>query len=322
MKRLTILVALLLSATMLYAQVVEKEVAIKCDWGTLSATLAQGEVPSDTAIVIVAGSGPTDRNGNSALNLNTYCYKLLSDALAKDGYAVLRYDKRAIGQSAIPMEQIPNLVFDDYVDDVEVVVNYLREEGFRRVVIAGHSEGGLIALIVASRGVEVDGLVLLAAPGYAMDEILRTQLRAQLMPQYMALMLQADVVLRSLKAGNTYPDEKISKELLSLFHSSVQPFLISCMQYDPQQLAKGITKPMLVVCGGNDIQVSRDNGEVVAKAAPHAELVVFDSMTHVLKDWATNDRIEQLVNVYVNSQLPLTEGLASTISQFIENIKQ
>ena len=321
MKRLTILVVLLLSVTILSAQTTETEVDIKCDWGTLSATLAKPEAGSDTAIVIVAGSGPTDRNGNSALNLNTYCYKLLSDALVEDGYAVVRYDKRAIGQSVIPMEDIPNLLFDDYVDDVEVVVNYLRSEGFGRVIIAGHSEGGLIALVVANRGVKVDGLVLLAAPGYPMDQILRTQLRAQLMPQYMALMLQADVILRSLKAGKPYPDEKIAKELLSLFHSSVQPFIINTMQYDPQQLAKGVECPMLVVCGGNDIQVSPDNGEVIAKAAPNAQLVVFENMTHVMKDWASEDRLEQVVNVYVNSQLPLTEGLTSTISQFIANIK-
>ena len=322
MKRLTILLALLLSTTMLFAQTSEREVDIKCDWGELSATLAVGEAGSDTAVVIVAGSGPTDRNGNSALNLNTYCYKLLSDALVEDGYAVVRYDKRAIGQSTIPMEDVPSLLFDDYVDDVEVVVNYLRSEGFERVVIAGHSEGGLIALVVANRGVKVDGLVLLATPGYPMDQILRTQLQAQLMPQYMALMLQADVVLRSLKAGKPYPDEKIAKELLPLFHSSIQPFLINNMQYDPQQLAKGVECPMLVVCGGNDIQVSRDNGEVIAKAAPNAKLLVFENMTHVMKDWATNDRLEQLVSVYVNSQLPLTEGLAPAISQFIENIKQ
>lgn len=322
MKRLTILLALLLSTTMLFAQTSEREVDIKCDWGELSATLAVGEAGSDTAVVIVAGSGPTDRNGNSALNLNTYCYKLLSDALVEDGYAVVRYDKRAIGQSTIPMEDVPSLLFDDYVDDVEVVVNYLRSEGFERVVIAGHSEGGLIALVVANRGVKVDGLVLLAAPGYPMDQILRTQLQAQLMPQYMALMLQADVVLRSLKAGKPYPDEKIAKELLPLFHSSIQPFLINNMQYDPQQLAKGVECPMLVVCGGNDIQVSRDNGEVIAKAAPNAKLLVFENMTHVMKDWATNDRLEQLVSVYVNSQLPLTEGLVPAISQFIENIKQ
>ena len=78
---------------------------------------------------------------------------------------------------------------------------------------------------------------------------------------------------------------------------------------------------MLVVCGGNDIQVSPDNGEVIAKAAPNAQLVVFENMTHVMKDWASEDRLEQVVNVYVNSQLPLTEGLTSTISQFIANIK-
>ena len=321
MRRVLVLMAMIFSASMLWAQGVESEVCIECSWGKLSATLASPVAGSDTAVVIVAGSGPTDRNGNSALNLNTYCYKLLSDGLVGEGYAVLRYDKRAIGQSTIPMEDIPNLIFDDYVDDVEEVVRYLRAEGFRRIFIAGHSEGGLIALVAANRGVEVDGLVLLAAPGYPMDEILRTQLRAQLMPQYMALMLQADMILRSLKAGKTYPDDKIAKELLSLFHSSIQPFLINSMQYNPQQLAANFTKPMLVVCGGNDIQVSVDNGEVIAKSAPNAELRVFENMTHVLKDWTSNDRIEQLVNVYVNSHMPLSESLVSDISQFIKTAK-
>lgn len=312
---------MIFSTSMLWAQVVESEVSIACSWGKLSATLAEGEQRSDTAILIVAGSGPTDRNGNSSLNLNTYSYKLLSDGLVGEGYAVMRYDKRAIGQSVIPMEAIPNLIFDDYVDDVEAVVGYLRSAGYKRIFIAGHSEGGLIALVVANRGVEVDGLILLAAPGYPMDEILRTQLRAQLMPQYMALMLQTDMILRTLKAGERYPDDKIAKELLSLFHSSVQPFLINCMQYDPQQLAATTAKPMLVVCGGHDIQVGRDNGEAIKRAAPDAELRVFENMTHVLKDWPSEERMEQIVNVYVNSQMPLTEGLITTISQFIKTAK-
>jgi alpha-beta hydrolase superfamily lysophospholipase len=321
MRRFFVLMSMLMSSVMLFAQPVEREVAVECDWAKISATLATTADGSDTAIVIVAGSGPTDRNGNSQLNLNTYSYKLLSDGLVGEGYAVLRYDKRAIGRSPIAAEDVANLVLDDFVDDAVTCVEYLRSEGYKRIFIAGHSEGGLIALIVASRGVEVDGLVLLAAPGYPMDTILRTQLSAQLMPQYAGLMLQADMALRKLKAGQRIANEDIAKELLSLFHSSVQPFLISSMQYDPQCLASGVEYPMLVVCGGNDIQVSRDNGEVIAKSAPNAKFVVFESMTHVLKDWASSDRMEQVVSVYVNSQLPLTEGLVSEISQFIKTIK-
>lgn len=321
MKRLLLFVTLLFSVVAAWAQVAEGDVSISCSWGELSATLAVPEAGSDTAVLIVAGSGPTDRNGNSSLNLNTYCYKLLSDGLVREGYAVMRYDKRAIGRSRIAPESIPNLVFDDFVDDAVAAVEHLRAEGYKRVFIAGHSEGGLIALVVANRGVAVDGLVLLAAPGYAMDEILRTQLRAQLMPQYMALMLQAEMILRSLKEGKPYPDDKIAKELLSLFHSSVQPFLISCMQYNPQLLAAKVECPMFVVCGGHDIQVSSDNGEAIVKSAPNAELRVFENMTHVLKDWPTEDRMEQLVNIYVNSQLPLTDGLVSAVSQFIKTTK-
>lgn len=321
MRLICLIVAMLVSCSSLFAQMVEQDVDIECSWGRLSATLAEPEVGSDTAVIIVAGSGPTDRNGNSSMSVNTYSYKLLSDALVKDGFAVLRYDKRAIGRSRIPVEDVASLLLDDYVDDVATIVQHLRSQGFRRVVVAGHSEGGLIALVVANRGVELDGVVLLAAPGYPMDEILRTQLQAQLMPQYMALMLQADIILRSLKEGERYPDDKISKELLPLFHSSVQPFLINSMQYDPQLLATKVACPMLVVCGGHDIQVSKDNGEVVAKAAPNAKFVVFEAMTHVLKDSPSTDRMEQLVSVYVNSQLPLSDGLATEISQFIKTIK-
>ncbi len=319
MKRLCTLLIAILSSTVLFAQAVEQDVAIKCDWGTISATLATSG--SDTVVIIVAGSGPTDRNGNSQLNLSPYSYKLLSDGLVGECYDVLRYDKRAIGRSVIPAESIPNLLLDDYVDDVVCLVDYLRGAGYKRIFIAGHSEGGLIALIVAARGVEVDGLILLATPGYAMDEILRTQLTAQLMPQYWTLMIRADNILRRLKSGQRVATEDIPKELMSLFNPTVQPFIINSMQYDPQLLAKQVDCPMLVVSGGHDIQVSKSNGEAIANSAPNAEYVVYDKMTHVLKDWASSERMEQLVNVYINSHLPLTDGLVAKLSEFLKTTK-
>ena len=141
MRKILLLVcALLCAATSLYAA--SEDVSIEVPWGRISATLSQPTEGSDAAVLIVAGSGPTDRNGNSGLNLNTYAYKMLSDGLVKSGYAVLRYDKRAIGGSYISPEDIPALTLDDYVEDAERCVAWLRARGFARVYVAGHSEEG------------------------------------------------------------------------------------------------------------------------------------------------------------------------------------
>ena len=172
MKRLLLSIAMLLCAVCTVAAQ-ERDVVIACDWGDISATINTPANGCDVAVLIVAGSGPTDRNGNSGPSLNTYTYKKLSDDLVKGGVAVLRYDKRAIGRSTLnDPTTIPNLVFGDFVDDAARCVDYLRGEGFKRVVVAGHSEGGEIALHLALReDVEVDGLVLLCCPGFPMDQI-------------------------------------------------------------------------------------------------------------------------------------------------------
>ena len=300
-----------------------EELKIETEWGNIYATLSVPEGGSDTAFVIVAGSGATDRDGNSlSAGLKTYSYSMLSDELVRGGYAVLRYDKRAIGESVIPQADVPNLLFEDYVDDAELVVEFLRSRGFRRVIMAGHSEGGLISLAVAERQrVVLDGIVLLCAPGYAMDSILLTQLGAQLMPANIALMFQAERVIGRLKRGERVAESEIPQALLGLFHPVVQPFLISEMQYDPQALIAQCDEPILIVSGGRDVQVSVANGEALHKAQPGAVHRVFEYMTHVLKDSNTEDRVQQILSVYANSNIPITEGLSSTIIEFVNNIK-
>lgn len=299
----------------------EEEVQITAPWGNIAATLATPEGGSDTAVLIIAGSGPTDRNGNSGLNLNTFTYKMLADGLAAEGLAVMRYDKRAIGLSHYPAEEVPNLLFDDFVDDAALCAEYLRARGYSRIILAGHSEGGAIALLVATeRSVAIDGIVLLSAAAFPMDEILRWQLSEQLMPSHIGLMVTANNLIIRLKRGERIAEESIPKELLALFHPRVQPFITSSMQHDPREVAARCTLPMLIISGGRDIQVTTANGEALYAAQPRAEHVVFQNMSHVLKDAASADRVEQLVSVYTNSQLPLTEGLTSTIAQFINNI--
>lgn len=321
MRRLVATVFCLVAAlTALHAS--ERGVVIPAPWGSISATLATADTGSDTAVLIVAGSGPTDRNGNSGLGLNTYTYKMLSDGLVRGGYDVLRYDKRAIGESRYEVGDIAEVVFDDFVDDAALCVAYLRSLGYQRVVVAGHSEGGSIALHLALReDVAVDGLVLLCAPGYPMDAILMKQLAAQLVPQYLGLMASATNIINTLKRGEMVAEERVPRELMSLFHPSVQRFLISSMADDPRDIAARVEVPMLIITGGRDVQVSVDNGEALLAAQPAARHLSFERMSHVLKDAATAERVEQLVSVYNNSQLPLTEPLVPTIHEFINNLK-
>lgn len=314
-----IVCALLCAATSLYAA--SEDVSIEVPWGRISATLSQPTEGSDAAVLIVAGSGPTDRNGNSGLNLNTYAYKMLSDGLVKSGYAVLRYDKRAIGGSYLSPEDIPALTLDDYVEDAERCVAWLRAQGFARVYVAGHSEGGSIAIEVAERRrATVDGLVLLATPGYPMDQILMGQLSAQLMPAYIGLYVTAQSIIGKIKSGVEVAVEDIPQELLSLFHPTVQPFLRSSMQRDPCKMIAGCEVPILIITGGRDIQVSVANGTKLLAAAPDAQHVTFENMSHVLKDAPSSDRVEQLLSVYTNSEQELTPGLVSTIVEFL-NVK-
>ena len=297
----------------------EREVVIACDWGDISATLSTPVEGSDVAVLIVAGSGPTDRNGNSGQALNTYAYKMLSDELVNGGVAVLRYDKRAIGRSTLnDPTTIPNLVFDDFVDDAVRCVDYLRGEGFKRVLVAGHSEGGEIALHMALRDdVVVDGLVLLCCPGFSMDQILTAQLSAQLVPQYMGLMATATNIMKRIKRGETVPVESIPQELISLFHPSVQRFLCSSMAFDPAELMSRVEQPTLIISGGRDIQVSKSNAERLIAKAKNGTHRHFEQMTHILKDADTNDRIQQLLGVYTNANLALTEGVSDTILDYI-----
>ena len=277
---------------------------------------------SDTAVLIVAGSGPTDRNGNSGAGLNTYSYKMLGETLAHSGYAVMRYDKRGIGGSPIPAEDILSLVFEDYIDDARACAKFLRAEGFERVIVAGHSEGGLIALqLAAEEACCLDGVVLLCAPGYNMAEILNFQLSQQLVPAYMGLMVKSTAIINSLKAGRMVAQEDIPAELMSLFHPTVQPFIISNMRYEPTELAAKCRVPMLIVSGGRDIQVSVSNGERLHGANPAAEHRMFENMTHVLKDADTSDRMMQVMSIYTNANLAITEALAPAIVEFINNIK-
>jgi hypothetical protein len=188
--------------------------------GTLLVPAATGRVP---LVVIIAGSGPTDRNGNSPLLPGgNNSLKLLAEGLAERGIASLRYDKRGVAASATAMVSEANLRFDMYADDAAGWIRRLRSDArFSTITVVGHSEGSLLGMLATQRGA-ADGYVSIAGAGRAADKILREQLGKQLPPDLLSF---SNKGLDALLAGHTV--DSVPPPLLSLFRPSVQPYMIS-----------------------------------------------------------------------------------------------
>ena len=138
------------------------EVAIPSEEVVLSGTLTEPmDGSATTAILLVAGSGPNDRDSKIGPHKPLYD---IADYLTREGYAVLRYDKRGVGRSTGVFNAS---MLSDFEVDVEAALSYLRSQGkYQKVGVLGHSEGGLLAQMVAADSPSlVDFIVLLAAPG-------------------------------------------------------------------------------------------------------------------------------------------------------------
>jgi uncharacterized protein len=142
--------------------------------GTLTIPAGAGPFP---VALIIAGSGPIDRDGNGG-GVKTDAYKLLVAGLAAHGIATLRYDKRLIGASYAPQTEAETR-FDNFVDDAVALTHYLESlKQFSSVSIIGHSEGSLIGMIAAQRDSNVKGLVSLEGSGRDLATVLEEQVRA------------------------------------------------------------------------------------------------------------------------------------------------
>ena len=312
------LVARLLLAAPLAATAAERPVQLARDFGTLYGTLRTPDDGASTVVLLVAGSGPTDRDGNNPLGVGAGTYKLLAEALDEAGIASLRYDKRAIGSSRLDdASTLADLTFDMYVDDAAALADYLAGEGFGRVVVAGHSEGALIALCAAQRTGSIAAVVSLAGTAYPIDEVLRIQLARQLAPARMDLLVEAEEILARLRQGERVDMTYRARELQPLFNASVQRFLITQMRHDPQREIRAVACPVLVVGGDNDLQVPADHAEALATAQPRARKVVVAGMTHTLKHSDDRTLAGQIRTVYADASLPLAEGLVEPIVAFI-----
>ena len=288
----------------------EEEITLETKTGDIKGSLLIPSVSEKTAVVlIIAGSGPTDRNGNNPMMTNN-SLKMLAKELQKNGIASVRYDKRGIGESKNSGLQEIDLRFEDYVQDVEGWIKLLKEDDrFSNIIVLGHSEGSLIGMI-ASHKQEAKKFISIAGIGIPAGDIIRKQLKGQ--PQF--VLDESLKIIEKLENGETV--ENVSQMLYSLFRPSVQPYIISWFKYDPQKEIAKLDIPILIVQVTTDIQVSVSHADKLALANKKSQKQIIEGMNHILKE-AEVDR-QKNIQTYSIPDLPLKKELMEVIVKFIE----
>lgn len=290
----------------------EKEIEITSAVGSkLYGTLLSKSNQQPLAIII-AGSGPTDRNGNSTISPATNEYKMLAYALDSQNIATFRYDKRGIAKSAYAGMKESNLVFDDYVKDAEKIFDYLHDTlGFKNIYFVGHSEGSLIGMLASEKKM-VKGYISIAGAGRPIDEVLEEQLQRQPIPD--SVKQQIPGFFNRLKKGEEVND--FPSQLTPLFRKSIQPYMISWLKYSPQKEIKKLHCPILILQGSCDIQVKETDANNLHEANTKSILDIIPNMSHTLKDAGENCVNEN--KTYTDGAMPLDGELVNDIVSFIK----
>ncbi|MFV8270846.1 alpha/beta hydrolase [Flavobacterium sp. GT2N3] len=274
--------------------------------GSLYLPLKQNK--NTNLVILIAGSGPTDRDGNQKGLINN-SLRYLSEELAKNDIAVFSYDKRIIAQMKTGTVNEATLTFDDFITDASSVLSFFKnQKKYNKIIIAGHSEGSLIGMIVAND--KADAFISLSGAGRTIDAVLVEQIAKQ------APFLKEEVQknLDILKSGKTF--ELKNPMLASLFRKSIQPYMISWIKYNPQIEITKLQIPVLIVNGTKDLQVAVPEAELLKKAKSGAELVLIENMNHVFKEIKGDD--SENMKSYSSPDVPITSKLTSTIITFVK----
>ncbi len=302
-----LLMVLCFSAT---AQFVTEEKVLETTTGKLKGTLM---LPTKgkkfNLVVIQAGSGGTDRNGNGGAALKANSYRLIAEALAQKNIATLLMDKRGVAGSMGAIKSEAALRFDDYANDLASWIKFIKtDERISKIFIVGHSEGSLVGMIAAQKE-KIDGYVSLAGAGESIDKIIVWQY-AQQLPK-------AATVVDSLfkRMRNEQKIDSVPPYLMSIFRPSVQPYIGSWIKYNPCEEIKKLTIPVLILQGNTDIQVTVKQAEMLRTCKPKATYKIIDGMNHILKN-APIDR-QKNIATYTDVSLPLMPSLVDELVNFI-----
>ncbi|WP_079606651.1 alpha/beta hydrolase [Bradyrhizobium erythrophlei] len=275
--------------------------------GAIDAVLTvPSEVERPPVALLIAGSGSTDHDGNGP-QIKPATLKKLAEQLAARKIATLRYDKRGAGGWKPEFGRPEDFRFKDYVDDAAALVNYLRSSGkFSKVILVGHSEGGLVAILTARR-VPVDRLVLLVTAARRQGDLLKAQLEKTLAPDVYKPMADAIDAIMSGQIVDPLPQG------LSI-PPAMQPGIASAFTEDPVVPLKLIDQPTLIVGGGRDRQVARLDFLALSTASPAAKTLWLPDMNHVLVDVA--DEADDLA-AYNQAERALDPAMIDAVAAFV-----
>ncbi len=279
-------------------------------YGLIEAPSSTGSLP---IVIFIAGSGPTDHDGNVGAQVTSGSYKLLSQALRKEGFATLRYDKRTASRSRFHHSFDPTTMsFDKFVEDLILFIDIVhKDERFSDVILAGHSQGSLIAILAAQQR-EIKSIISLAGAGRNINLIMRDQFEAMGINEDQ--LRQFDEACIELKSGNIPTEYPIF--MMSVFSKPNATFMRSWMNYNPSEEINKLNIPILVVNGTTDIQVPVAEAESLNEGCSNCSLSIIDGMNHVLKT-APLDR-DLNIKKYTDPNSPLTDGLVESIVNFLK----
>ena len=283
-------------------------------YGTLTVPRnATGPVP---VALIIAGSGPTDRNANSPLGIRANTYAQLAWRLAEHGIATLRYDKRGIAQSRGDFDSaaVARATLGEYAADARALADTLhRDRRFSKVVLIGHSEGSALAILAANAGAPVAGIASLAGMGRRFGAVLHDQMAGQLDP---AALATYDSAMAQYLAGQ---DPAVPVAWHALFVPANRTFMKSLWEFDATQVSR-VPCPVLIVQGDLDLQVTVADAEALHAARPAARLVILPGDNHMFKLVPSRDRMAQMP-AYLDPKTPIDPALVSTIVGWIGSLK-
>lgn len=308
-KLLTLL--LLLAAPLFSQETLPREEEIQVNQFVTGSLLVPASEEKPPLVIILAGSGPTDRNGNQSFMKND-AYKKLARGLAEEGIASFRYDKRLFQIQKLKLKE-EDFRFDDFVTDAVSVVDHFEDmEDFGKIIILGHSQGSLVGMLAAEEN--ADAFISIAGAGRPIDSIIVDQI-AQQMPGFKESSRQAFDEMRENGSTSSY-----NPFLESIFRPSLQPFMLSWMIHDPTKEIANLNIPVLIINGTNDFQVTVSEAELLKKGKPEAELVLLEGMNHVLTNIEGDDTLTNSKS-YNEPGLPLHPELVPVISAFIKNLE-
>ncbi len=309
------MISYMMLAAMLAAAPAEKPLTAPGPQAALAGTLLDAG-KGTPVVLIIPGSGPTDRDGNNPLGVTAAPYRLLAEGLGQRGISSVRIDKRGMFGSKAAIPDANKVTIADYAADAHAWVASIRQAtGAKCVWLLGHSEGSLVALTAAQRPEGICGVISVAGMGRRLGAVMREQFRAN--PANAPILDAALSAIDTLEAGKTVDSATLPAPLQSLFNPAVQPFVRDLMAQDPPKLAASLKLPLLIVQGDQDLQVTLQDAQALAAAQPKAKLAVVAGVNHVLKIPSGEGRAQNFA-AYADPSLPIAPAVVDAVAGFVE----